>query len=172
MKPFRFLAFVAAIELLFSSAAAAQVSAPTGAPAPRACTVAEVLAQICDAELNGVRIVVYDGASESECGNLGDSGEGAFENMCRWSDLAGSWIPDSGGLAGAGGGQTNTHSSDGGGLALTAAVTKVGVDLRLVSLAAADFDLAADVVSIDDAKWAQDSELHLESHTEASHSEK
>ncbi|KKK61160.1 hypothetical protein LCGC14_3017110, partial [marine sediment metagenome] len=62
--------------------------------------------------------------------------------------------------AGAGGGEANTHSSDGGGLALTAATPKVGVDLRLVSLAAADFDLAADLFTIDDTKWAKDSELH------------
>ena len=61
---------------------------------------------------------------------------------------------------GAGGGEANTHSSDGGGLALTAATPKVGVDLRLVSLAAADFDLAADLFTIDDTKWAKDSELH------------
>lgn len=48
-------------------------------------------------------------------------------------------------------GEVNTHSSDGGGLALTAATPKVGVDLRLVSLAAADFDVAADLVTIDAA---------------------
>jgi len=60
--------------------------------------------------------------------------------------INGSWV-DLG--AGAGGGETNTHSSDGGGLALTAATPKVGVDLRLVSLNAAHFDLSADLASID-----------------------
>lgn len=62
-------------------------------------------------------------------------------------------------FTGGGAGEANTHSSVGGGLALTAATPKVGVDLRLVSMAAADFDSAADLITIDDTKWAKDSEL-------------
>ena len=98
MNLFRVLSVVAAIELLAAGAAVGQVSAPTGPPAPRVCTVAEVIAQNCDAELNGLRIVVNDGADDVECGNLGDAGLGLFENMCRWSDLAGAWVPDAGGV--------------------------------------------------------------------------
>ncbi len=50
----------------------------------------------------------------------------------------------------AGAGEANTHSSQGGGLAVTAATPKSGVDLQLVSLDAGDFSLAADVVTVDD----------------------
>lgn len=60
-------------------------------------------------------------------------------------------------------GEVNTHSSDGGGLALTAATPKVGVDLRLITAAAVDFDLAADVLSID-AAIARVAALHDQSH--------
>jgi len=52
---------------------------------------------------------------------------------------------------GGGSGQSNTISSDGGGTALTAAVPKVGVDLRIISLAATgiiSFSLAADLLTI------------------------
>ena len=42
---------------------------------------------------------------------------------------------DIGNLPAGGGGEINTHSSDGGGTVLTAATPKVGVDLRLVSIA-------------------------------------
>ena len=65
-------------------------------------------------------------------------------------------------LPAGGGGETNTHSSDGGGLALTAATPKVGVDLRLVSFAAADFNVAADLFSIDDVNWASQAELEAQ----------
>ena len=141
-----------------------------GIRAPVECTVAEVISLVCSPELNGVRIVIIDAATPTECGNLGDAGLGGGENVCRWSALAAAWIPDSGGVAG-GAGETNTHSSDGGGLAITAALPKVGIDLRLVSLAAADFDLAADVITIDATKWAELTDLHLETHTVASHSD-
>jgi len=56
---------------------------------------------------------------------------------------------DVGNLPTGGGGESNTHSSDGGGLTLTAATPKVGIDLRLISLAAADFDVATDLGTID-----------------------
>ena len=58
----------------------------------------------------------------------------------------GGWVE----IAGSGSGETNTHSSDGGGLVITAATPKVGVDLRLVSLDAADFSVASDLVTVDD----------------------
>ncbi len=53
-----------------------------------------------------------------------------------------------------GGGEINTHSSDGGGLALTAATPKVGVDLRLVSLSASGGDgivisSGSDLITVD-----------------------
>ena len=60
------------------------------------------------------------------------------------------------GDGGAGGGEANTYSSSGGGLAIIG--TKTGVDLPFSSLAAADFDLAASVVTIDDTKWATDAQ--------------
>jgi len=53
---------------------------------------------------------------------------------------------------GGGSGQNNTISSQGGGTLLTAAVPKVGVDLRVISLAASgliSFNLAADLLTID-----------------------
>lgn len=56
------------------------------------------------------------------------------------------------------GGEANTASNLGGGLANYS--TKVGVDLRFNSFAAADFDLASNVISVDDTKWAQDVDLH------------
>ncbi len=61
----------------------------------------------------------------------------------------------------AGGGETNTHSSEAGGHAITAATPKVSVDLRLVALATADFDLSADVITIDATKWAQLSDISV-----------
>lgn len=56
------------------------------------------------------------------------------------------------------GGEVNTASNLGGGLANFD--SKSGVDLRFNTFAAADFDLASNVISIDDTKWAKDSELH------------
>ena len=56
--------------------------------------------------------------------------------------------------AGAGGGETNTHSTVGGGLALTAATPKVGVDLQLVGLDASNFNIVTDVVTIDQTNFA------------------
>ena len=61
---------------------------------------------------------------------------------------------------GSGGGEANTISSLGGALALTAATPKSGVDLRVISALAADFNLAADVLSIDDATWLNEAELN------------
>lgn len=58
---------------------------------------------------------------------------------------------------GAGGGEANTGSNLGGGLDNFS--TKVGVDLRFNTFAAADFDLASNLLAIDDTKWAKDSEL-------------
>lgn len=55
----------------------------------------------------------------------------------------------------AAGGEVNTASNLGGGLANYS--TKSGVDLQFNSFAAADFDLAANLISIDDTKWATDS---------------
>lgn len=67
------------------------------------------------------------------------------------NDNVASWQPDAGG-------ETNTASNLGGGLANYD--SKSGVDLRFNTFAAADFDLAANVITIDDTKWAKDSELH------------
>ncbi len=68
------------------------------------------------------------------------------------------WDGDSWEAAGApGAGEANTASSLGGGLAVYD--SKLGVDLRFNSLAAADFNLAANVVSIDDAVWAKDADV-------------
>lgn len=50
-----------------------------------------------------------------------------------------------------GGGETNTGSNLGGGLANYS--TKVGSDLRFNSFEAADFDLAANLLTIDATKW-------------------
>jgi len=55
-----------------------------------------------------------------------------------------------------GGGEANTYSSLGGGLPIIG--TKTGVDLPFSSLAAADFDLATNLVTIDDSKWATDAQ--------------
>jgi len=71
---------------------------------------------------------------------------------------------DVGNLPTGGGGEANTHSSEAGGLSIAAVVPKVGIDLRLKALAAADFNLTGDVIDIDDATWAKDSELHTQSH--------
>lgn len=49
-----------------------------------------------------------------------------------------------------GSGQTNTHSSPAGALALTHSTPKVGVDLQLISLDADDFSIAANVATVDD----------------------
>ncbi len=59
--------------------------------------------------------------------------------------------------AGGGGGEANTASNLGGGLANFD--TKSGVDLRFNSFAAADFDLAANLISIDNATWLNEAEL-------------
>lgn len=61
-------------------------------------------------------------------------------------------------IAATGTGETNTASNLGGGLANFD--SKVAEDLRFNSFAAADFDLASNLISIDDTKWAKDSELH------------
>lgn len=60
-------------------------------------------------------------------------------------------------LGGGGGGEANTASDVGGGLGITN--VKVGVDLPFDSFAAADFDNAANLFSIDDAKWATDAQV-------------
>ena len=59
-------------------------------------------------------------------------------------------------------GEANTASNLGGGLANFD--SKSGIDLRFNTFAAADFDLVTNLISIDDTKWAKDSELHLRSH--------
>ena len=220
VKILRCLAAIAAVAGL-SAPAGAQPSSTTGAVAPQECLIAEVIADLCGPKLLGIRIAITDGADSTECGNLGDAGEGSSENLCRWSVVATAWVTDdvagsggggthpigagdyaagsieiadiaaaaksgidadlitgtatpgecgeydangdligAGGPCGAGGGETNTHSSEAGGLGLTAATPKVGVDLRLIALDAADFDRTGDVASIDDSKWAKDSELH------------
>ena len=87
---------MAALAAVFGVAvpAAAQPGATTGAVAPQECLVAEVIAQDCGPELLGLRIAITDGADATECGNLGDAGLGAFENICRWSNLASAWVTD------------------------------------------------------------------------------
>lgn len=54
----------------------------------------------------------------------------------------------------AAGGEVNTASNLGGGLANYS--TKVGVDLQFNSFASVDFDLASNLITIDDTKWASD----------------
>ena len=61
------------------------------------------------------------------------------------------WVLDKGYSTGASG-ESNTASNLGGGLATYS--TKVGVDLRFNSFADADFDLASNLFSIDNTKWA------------------
>jgi hypothetical protein len=60
-----------------------------------------------------------------------------------------------------GAGEANTASNLGGGLANFD--SKSGVDLRFNSFEAADFNLAANLLSIDDANWASQTELNLKS---------
>ena len=87
----------------WSTLAYAQPSSTTGAVAPQQCTVAEVISDLCGPKLLGIRIAVVDGADATECGNLGDAGLGAFENLCRWSDIATAWVSDDvDGLSGSG----------------------------------------------------------------------
>lgn len=64
------------------------------------------------------------------------------------------WVAVSGG---GGSGEANTASNLGGGLASFS--VKVGEDLRFNSFAAADFDLAANLISIDPLKWAELADL-------------
>ena len=78
------------------------------------------------------------GFSATGGGFFYDDSEGAFKK-CQENVLS-LLVP-------AGTGETNTHSSLGGGLALTAGVPKSGVDLQLVSLDADDFNSAGDVVT-------------------------
>ena len=78
----------------FSIEATAQVSAVTGAVAPQECTVAQVQANSCGPKLNGLRIVIKDGATPSECGNAGDLGLQSFENVCRYSVALSAWLSD------------------------------------------------------------------------------
>ena len=89
-------------------------------------------------------------SSDPACG-AGEYWIAVNSSLTAWRQCANGSITTIG--AGGGGGEANTHSSVGGGLAITAATPKVGVDLRLVSLAAADFDSAADVITIDATKW-------------------
>ena len=74
--------------------ATAQVSSSTGAVAPQECTVAQAQANTCGPKLTGLRIVIKDGADATECGNAGDTGLGAFENICVWSQSAAAWVSD------------------------------------------------------------------------------
>jgi hypothetical protein len=61
---------------------------------------------------------------------------------------------------GAGGGEANTISSpEAGGLDLVHSTSKSGVDLRTVDADSDDFDLAADILSIDDTNWATQGEV-------------
>jgi hypothetical protein len=71
------------------------------------------------------------------------------------------WAPPTGG------GETNTASNLGGGL--DNYDSKNVADLRFNTFLAADFNLVSNVLSIDVAKWALQSQLHAESHTIASH---
>ena len=107
MKLVRSLAALVAV-LVLPIYANAQVSSVTGAVAPRLCTVAQVIALTCSPQLNGLRIVVTDGADATECGNAGDVGLGTNENLCRWSTAASAWIGDGGGP---GGDTTAIHES-------------------------------------------------------------
>lgn len=96
--------------------------------------VANAAALPVSATLGEIRLTLDDGALHFWDGN-------------SWEDVAG----------GGGSGEVNTASNLGGGIGLYS--VKVGVDLRFNSLASADFDLTGNVVSIDDTKWAKDSEL-------------
>lgn len=76
------------------------------------------------------------------------------ENSCRFTagpcDLAPGTTVGGAAISG-GGGETNTASNLGGGLANWD--SKSGVDLRFNSFAAADFDLASNLLAIDATKW-------------------
>ena len=58
-----------------------------GGGSPIECEVAEVQAQTCGERVNGFPILIIDGADGTECGNPGDTGGGAVEVECRWSDV-------------------------------------------------------------------------------------
>ena len=62
--------------------------------------------------------------------------------------------------AATGGGEANTISSpDVGGLDLIHSTPKSGFDLRTVDMSSTDFDLASDVISIDDTTWVSETDL-------------
>lgn len=98
----------------------------------------------------------------TDCTSLtwGELGDSCFEQdadtlyICEPSsgvcDTAGEWRLVTGG----GGGEANTISSPAGALALTHSTPKSGVNLQLVSLDAADFSIASDLVTIDDDSHA------------------
>ena len=74
MRCFTALAAALALALALAPDASAQSAAATGASAPQECTVANVQANACGPKLNGMPIIVKDGATASECGNVGDTG--------------------------------------------------------------------------------------------------
>lgn len=98
-------------------------------------------------------LVLYDGTAETRVVNvLSSDTPGAGQVPTYNADGTTTWeTPGSSG-------ESNTASNLGGGLANYD--SKSGVDLRFNTFAAADFDLASNLLTIDDTKWAKDSELH------------
>lgn len=114
-----------------------------------------------DLILDGVGLRIEEGTGSNYKKLVAPGGGFTADTTCILEDDA-SFIPDScvgDGVDGGGGGagEANTASNLGGGLANWD--SKVGVDLRFNSFAAADFNLAANVISIDTTTWATDAEV-------------
>jgi len=113
-----------------------------------------------DWDFGGGGIEIENGASPPSCTQGQLYLNSALSSGERLMACEGStFVLQGDGDSGGGAGEVNTISSPESGLALAHSTPKSGVDLRTVSAAAADFDLASDVLSID-AAIARDSELH------------
>lgn len=98
-------------------------------------------------------LVIYDGTAETRAVNVLSADSPSNGQVPTWN--TGGTITWE---APASTGEVNTASNLGGGLANYD--SKSGVDLRFNTFASADFDLASNLLTIDDTKWAKDSELH------------
>lgn len=95
----------------------------------------------CTDCIDEVELNALDAAGDEECLTWEATG-----SQFEWQSCSG------------GGGEANTASNVGGGLANFN--QKSGVDLEFNTFAAADFDLATNVISIDDATWLNETELN------------
>lgn len=159
-------AVVAAIALALTTPLALAQQRPPARPtdqggtgAANPYTVAEIQAYTF-MPAGEAMFIVTDAASETDCA----AGGGTTTNICVPNGIGG--FTSEGG--GTGSGETNLGAGIGGGLAIFD--SKSGVTLQFNTLDAADFDLASNLIAIDDTKWAKDSELHLEDHA-ARHSD-